>query len=157
MFLDSPFFTGTHPFKIQSRTVYSDKALEADIAPLGDAWSLSQTSRDRDAIYPYLSAVFELVEWWTAKGHSSQYALRALACRGISVPAATDPFAAVIAASVHPKVLDKRLISKWSRALRFTATFKRPKESLSAFIIRRGGINACAEGYSHRLGRHSEK
>lgn len=156
MFLDSPIFTAS-AFKLRPEMVYTDKALHSDITRLGDAWSISQTSRDRDAIYPYLSAVFELIEWWTAEGHASQYALRALARRGISVPAVTEPFAAVIAASVHPKILDKRLISKWSRALRFSATFKRPKDSLSAFIIRRGGINACAQGYSHRLGRHSQK
>lgn len=154
MFLDSPLFAGT-PFKLQAKLVYSDRSLDADIARLSDAWILCQASRDRDAIYTYLTAVFELVEWWTAQGYAARNAIKALNHCSLPKSTVNEPFAAVIAATVHPIVLDKRLVSKWSRALRFTLMVKRQNESASTFIKRRGGINSCAEGYSRRLGRRA--
>ena len=32
-----------------------------------NAWEDSQTRREREAIYTYLTAVFDLVAWWTTK------------------------------------------------------------------------------------------
>jgi len=153
MFLDSPLFTSSAPFKLQSRMVYSDKALVADLARLADAWSELQATRDREAVYSFLLPVFDLVQVWAAEGQSDRNARRALSQRGIRAPTIVEPFVAVITAAVHPLVLDKRQLSKWCRALRYADAVKRPREPLATFIKRRGGINACATGYSRRLGR----
>jgi len=157
MFLDSPLFYGAGRFKLHSKSVYSDKSLDADLDRLGDAWSDLQKNRDRDAIYSYLTPVFEVVAWWNADGQSAQRARRALGRRGIKAPNVIEPFAAVISATTHPTTLDKRLVSKWSRALRYVAAAKRTREPLDEFIKRQGGINACATGYSRRFGRRSSQ
>jgi hypothetical protein len=47
---------------------FSTEALKANLLRLQDEWETVQVSRDRGAIYGYLSAVFELVTWWEAGG-----------------------------------------------------------------------------------------
>ena len=46
---------------------YSREALRQDLARVRLAWEECQASRDRNAIYGYLSAVFDLVMWWAAE------------------------------------------------------------------------------------------
>jgi len=64
-----------------------------------------------------------------------------------------DPFAAVIRCTADPVKTDKRTRSKWSRAMRYAAAYKPVSEPLDEFVMRKGGINACAGRYSRRLGR----
>jgi hypothetical protein len=47
---------------------YSREALRQDLARVGVGWEDAQTSRNRNAIYGYLSAVYALVTWWAAEG-----------------------------------------------------------------------------------------
>jgi hypothetical protein len=47
---------------------YTSEALRQDLQRVRDAWADCQASRDRNAIYGYLSAVYGLVAWWTAEG-----------------------------------------------------------------------------------------
>jgi hypothetical protein len=54
-----------------------------------------------------------------------------------------------------PHVDDKRR-SKWARALRFAAANKPDDESITKFIKRNGGINACASRYAQYV-RHLGK
>jgi hypothetical protein len=49
---------------------YSKKALRQDLLRVRIAWEDCQASRDRNAIYGYLSAVFELVMSWIAEGRA---------------------------------------------------------------------------------------
>ena len=56
----------------------------------------AQASRDRGAIYLYLTAVFELVEWWAKEGKAVKRAHRALHLRGHSSVREPEPFATVI-------------------------------------------------------------
>lgn len=46
----------------------STEGLKASLLRLQNEWEAIQASHDRDAIYRYLGAVFELVEWWTTEG-----------------------------------------------------------------------------------------
>jgi hypothetical protein len=64
-----------------------------------------------------------------------------------------DPFAAVIRCTADPAKADKRTRSKWSRVMRYAAACKPNSEPLDRFIHRKGGINACANRFSRRLGR----
>jgi hypothetical protein len=133
---------------------YVDAALNQDIERLRDLWEKVQASRARDAIYDYLRAAYELVLCWKVEGHSRQRAKRALKINGLAPPRRPEPFAAVIAASVSPKRLDRRQLSKYSLALRYAASRHCHPNDLKRFIQdRHGGINACAAKYGRRLKR----
>lgn len=58
------------------RVGYPDASLNADAARLRALWHGVQADRNRDAIYDYLTAVYELVEWWTAEGRAIDRARR---------------------------------------------------------------------------------
>jgi hypothetical protein len=45
---------------------YTKNALERDLERVHDAWDDSQADRRRDAVYGYLQAVHDLVNWWSA-------------------------------------------------------------------------------------------
>ena len=118
---------------------FSNEALKANLARLEDEWETYQNTRDRDGIYGYLAAVFELVRWWAHERKSIGYANRALSIQHRqSVPKITEPFAAVIFCTADPEKVDYRMRSKWSRVLRYAAEFKDLDEPLRDFIKRRG-------------------
>jgi hypothetical protein len=132
---------------------YSSEALRQDLERVRCAWVDCQASRDRNAIYGYLTAVFGLVAWWTAEGQEIDRARRALRLHPLKVSDREDPFAAIIRCTADPAKADKRTRSKWSRVMRYAAAYKRDSEALDQFIMRKGRINACATRFSRCLGR----
>jgi hypothetical protein len=120
-----------------------------------NAWEDCQASRDRDAIYGYLSAVFGLVMWWAAEGRAVSRARWALQIQGADLPTTDEPFAAIILATADRKKVDKRTRSKWSRVMRYAMEYKPVAEPLAAFVRRKGGINECAGRFTHCLGRRN--
>jgi hypothetical protein len=52
---------------LQDDVPYTSQALRQDLTRLRIAWDECQSSRDRNAIYGYLGAVFDLVMWWAAE------------------------------------------------------------------------------------------
>jgi hypothetical protein len=120
-----------------------------------NAWEACQASRDRNAIYGYLGAVFDLVIWWAAEDRAISRARWALRLQGVNLPNADEPFAAIILCTSDPGKVDKRTRSKWSRVMRYAAEYKTNAEPLAAFVRRKGGINKCAERFSRCLGRRS--
>src|SRR5258708_16832090 len=81
---------------------YTDQALKQDLLRVRNAWDESQARRDRDAIYGYLTAVFELVAWWSAEKRALQCAQKALQLRRIIPSDHEEPFAATIACTPNP-------------------------------------------------------
>jgi hypothetical protein len=143
---------------LTDRVAFTDKALRVNLDRLEREWEDYQSSRDRDGIYRYLGAVFELVSWWRRYDIAEAYARRAMCLRaGRPVDHVPEPFAAIILCTADPAKVDYRTRSKWSRALRYCARFKRRKEALTVFMRRKGGINRCALGFARRLGRAAEK
>ena len=133
-------------------------ALKANLERLEREWEICQSSRDRDAIYGYLTAVFELVTVWAHEGTGVDYARWALWLRGHrSAVVSPEPFAAVIFCTANRQKVDYRTRSKWSRAMRYAAECKDLDEPLAAYIKRKGGINKCAARFARRLGRSAEK
>ncbi len=133
---------------------FSTDALKANLSRIEDEWETYQATRDRDGIYRYLTALFELVSWWKHEQKAVEYARRALSFqRGQPVPKIAEPFAAVIFCTADPEKVDYRMRSKWSRVLRYAAMYKDLDEPLRDFIKRKGGINKCAARYTRRLGR----
>jgi hypothetical protein len=131
---------------------YSSAVLRQDLERVRGAWDDCQATRDRNAIYGYLTAVYALVAWWTAEGREVDRARRALGLQRLAVSDREDPFAAVIRCTADPAKADKRTRSKWSRVMRYAAAYKPDSEPLDAFIKRKGGINACAARFSRCLG-----
>jgi hypothetical protein len=64
---------------------YSSAAPRQDLERLRGVWDDCQASRDRNAIYGYLSAVYDLVAWWTAEGRDLDRARRALRLQRLEV------------------------------------------------------------------------
>jgi hypothetical protein len=132
---------------------YSSEALRHDLQRVRDAWADCQATRDRNAIYGYLTAVYALVTWWAAEGQDVVRGQRAVRLSGLDVFTEEDPFAAVIRCTADPAKADKRTRSKWSRVLRYAAAYKADSEALDQFIRRKGGINTCAARFSQCRGK----
>jgi hypothetical protein len=122
-----------------------------------DAWADCQATRDRNAIYAYLTAVYALVAWWTAEGREIDRARRALRLQRLKVSEREDAFASVIRCTADPAKADRRTRSKWSRVMRYAAVYKPDSDPLDQFIKRKGGINACAARFSRCLGRSAPR
>ena len=138
---------------VQDHVPYTTQALRQDHLRVRNAWDECQASRERDAIYTYLTAVFELVAWWTAENHAVERAHKALRLRNMLPSDHDEPFAAIIRCTADPAKVDKRTRSKWSRALRRAQEQKNPSEPLVRFIKRKGGINSCAAKFAGHLWR----
>jgi hypothetical protein len=140
---------------VQEDVPYTTQALREDLRRVRNAWEDCQASRDRNAIYGYLSAVFDLVMWWAAENRAVRRACRALRLQNLGASHHDEPFAGIILVTSDPAKLDKRTRSKWSRALRYAMEYKPSSEPLDQFVKRKGGINECAERFSERFGRRS--
>jgi hypothetical protein len=132
---------------------YTKEALEKDLERVQEAWDDSQADRRRDAIYGYLKAVYDLVNWWSAESCEVDRALQSLRSRGLLPLPHEDAYAAMIRCTADPQRADKRTRSKWSRVLRYAKMEKDEQESLAEFIKREGGINECNARYGQCLRR----
>jgi hypothetical protein len=132
---------------------YSSEALRHDLQRVRSAWEDAQANRDRNAIYGYLTAVYDLVAWWAAEGREVDRARRALRLQRLEVSDREAPYAAIIRCTADPAKADKRTRSKWSRVMRHAAAYQPYSEPLDRFVKRKGGINACAAWFSRWLGR----
>jgi hypothetical protein len=129
---------------VQDQVPYTTQALRQDLLRARNAWEECQASRERDAIYTYLTAVFDLVAWWAAETQALERAHKALRLHRMCPFDGEEPFAAVIRCTADPAKVDKRTRSKWSRVLRYALAYKSHSEPLDQFIKRKGGINQCA-------------
>jgi hypothetical protein len=132
---------------------YTKEALGRDLARVHDAWDISQSDRRRGAIYGYLKAVYDLVNWWSAERAEVDRARQALRSSGLLPLPREDVYAAMIRCTADPARADKRTRSKWSRVLRYAQMQNDEKETLAAFIKRKGGINECNVRYGRCLRR----
>jgi hypothetical protein len=96
------------PFQPKQAVPYSAAALRQDLQRVRTAWEDAQASRDRSAIYGYLTAVYDLVAWWAAESREMDRARRALRSQRLKVSEREGPFAAVIRCTADPAKADKR-------------------------------------------------
>jgi hypothetical protein len=144
------------PTKTSERSVpFSADAMQENLRRIGNIWTECQATRDRNAIYAYLSAVYGLVEWWTVERQVADRSRRALRSIQLEVFDREGPFAAVIRSTADPAKVDKRTRSKWSRVMRFAAEYKKVSEPFDNFVKRKGGINECAARFTRHLVRHA--
>jgi hypothetical protein len=76
---------------VQEDVPYTNQALRQDLVRLRNAWEDSQASRERDAVYGYLSAVFDLIAWWVAEDRALERAHKALRLQRICPFDGEDP------------------------------------------------------------------
>jgi hypothetical protein len=138
---------------IQDELPYGTQALRQDLLRVRNAWEECQASRKRDAIYTYLTAVFDLVAWWVAEDRALEHAHKALRLQRICPFDGEEPFAAIIRCTADPTKVDKRTRSKWSRMMRYALRYKSHSEPLDQFVKRKGGINKCAGRFVRCLKR----
>jgi hypothetical protein len=124
----------------------SNSAVEDELAHARMACREFQSTRERDAVYQYLTAVFEVVGLWKKQRRAKASSHQALAAT--KHPGAIriqEPFAIVIFCTSDPRTVDARTRNKWARALRYAEEFKPNAQGLAEFIKGQGGINACAD------------
>jgi hypothetical protein len=153
--LPSYFWITSSPPKesAQDDVAYTTAALKQDLLRVRNAWDECQASRDRDAVYGYLSMVFDLVAWWTTDGRALDRTRWALRLQNLDASKCNEPFAGVILCTADPTKVDKRTRSKWSWVLRYALEHKSHAEPLDQFVKRKGGINSCASRFTRCLGR----
>jgi hypothetical protein len=117
------------------------------------AWEDFQSSRRRDAVYEYLGAVFAIVRHYKVRRRTTRLLRHAFEFADLPFDRQADPFTAVIRCTSGGEI-DRKTISKWSRALRFAVTAKKSRALLKQFMKKMGGINACANEYGRHFGSH---
>ena len=109
--------------------------VDDELAMVRSAWISYQSTRERDSIYKYLTAVFEIVSRWKeqkrAKTRSNQVLAATKSTKAIK---SKEPFAVVICCTSDPHRVDARMRSKWSRALRYAERLKPDNQGLVDFI-----------------------
>ena len=113
-----------------------DPIVEDELAKARTAWAEYQSTRKRDAVYGYLSAVFQIVAGWKrlhcAKARSHQ-ALSA--AKKSTVIKSEEPFAVVIFCTSDSRKVDAKTRSKWSRALRYAERHKGTSKNSGSFVF----------------------
>jgi hypothetical protein len=116
------------------------------------AWDTFQETRDRDAVYDYLEAVFAVVIHYKVRRKTKKLLRHAFKFAGLPIDKNADPFTAVIRCTSGDDV-DSKAISKWARALRYFARCKAPGTRVKTSMKRVGAVNACADGYAKQCAR----
>jgi hypothetical protein len=125
--------------------------VEDELAMARSAWIGYQSTRKRDAVFKYLTAVFETVNRWKKQNRAKTKSNQVLAATDSRRAIRTnEPFAVVIWCTSDPHV-DAKTRSKWSRALRYAQRLKPDNQGLADFIKNQGGVNECAAQWSGRL------
>jgi hypothetical protein len=116
-----------------------DPTIEDDLATARSAWTQYQSTRQRDAVYQYLSAVFEIVVRWKKQRRAKASSLQArIVTNQRGAIDADEPFAVVICCTAEAGKLDVKTRSKWSRVLRYAEQFKPDTHDLAEFIKKQG-------------------
>jgi hypothetical protein len=116
------------------------------------AWCDFQANRGRDAVYDYLQAVFAIVLHFKVRRRTKRLLRQAFGFAELPFDQSADPFTAVIRCTCGGAA-DSKMISKWSRALRYATIRKPPEMRLKAFMTQVGGVNECATRYARLMRR----
>ncbi len=116
------------------------------------AWGEFRANRTRDAVYGYLEAVFAIVAHFRVRQRTNRLLRQAFEFANLRSEKRADPFAAIIRCT-SDRDIDCKIVSKWSRALRYVARCKGPDIGLRTFMKEAGGVNACAYRYAKHFRR----
>ena len=127
----------------------SRSTVAADLDDLRFIGEHCLASRQRDGVYLYFNALNNVIANWQQAG---QVEVSLHECLGnLNRPVRLnygEAYAILIYCSC-PDVADKTR-SKWARALRYADEHKQDDETIAAFMMRKGGINACTALYARQ-------
>jgi hypothetical protein len=135
-----------------SKTRKPEIRSQQQLEKIRTAWEDFQGSRVRDAVYGYLTAVFDTVMHYKVRRKTNKLLRYAFKFADLPLNNSSDPFAAVVLCT-SGGAIDNKTISKWTRALRYAARSKEPAVRLRTFMKEAGGVNACANAYARCYGR----
>ena len=118
--------------------------VKARLAKIREAWNRYQSTNNRNAVYTYLTAIYNAVRNWRRIDLVDDYCALALHFHGDHIDMEPEPFAVLIYCTADPEKVDKKARSKWSRALRVAEGCKEEGQSVREFMKGLGGINNCA-------------
>ena len=125
-----------------------DHTVEDDLAEGRAAWKACQSTRKRDGVYPFLTAVFGTVGRWKMERRAKAKSRQALKATGHGATIRNlEPFGVIILCTSDPGIADAKTRSKWSRALRYAERFEPDTQGLVQFIKTNGGLNECASRF----------
>jgi hypothetical protein len=116
---------------------------EDDLRALKKGWNAYQTTKDRRAIYLFLDPLCRVAQRWseTSKLRSVKPSLGGKGALVAKLLKTTCP------------TIDRKIASKWSRAVRYAMVTKPTNCSLMEFMLAEGGINQCAAAWANRARR----
>ncbi len=126
--------------------------IETELAEVRKAWRVYRVTNSREAVYIYLSKVFQVVSRWQRLGCAVKNARAAFRLQRNPPQLKLEPFGIMIFCSADPKIVDGKTRSKWSRVLRYAAQAKPPGQRLVDFVKSRGGLNECASKFARIAG-----
>jgi hypothetical protein len=118
--------------------------LEAELAKVRKAWRTYRSTNSRQAVYIYLSQVYQVVTRWQRLDCAMKNARAAMGLRADAPQMKPEPFAIVIFCTSDPDTVDAKTRSKWARVCRYARKTKPRKGRLIDFIKAQGGLNECA-------------
>ena len=118
--------------------------VETNLAKIREAWNQYQSTNNRNAVYIYLTAIYNVVRKWRRIDLVDDYCALAFHFHRDHIDMEPEPFAILIYCTADPEKVDKKTRSKWSRALRVAEACKRDDHTVREFIKGLGGVNNCA-------------
>ena len=91
--------------------------VETNLAKIREAWNQYQSTNNRNAVYIYLTAIYNVVRKWRRIDLVDDYCALALHFHRDHIDMEPEPFAILIYCTADPEKVDKKARSKWSRAL----------------------------------------
>ncbi len=122
--------------------------IETELAEVRKAWRVYQGTNSRDAVYIYLSKVFQVVSRWQRLGCAMKNARAALRLHPNAPQMKPEPFAIVIFCTSDPGIIDAKTRSKWARVCRYARETKPRQVRLIDFVKSQGGLNECARRFA---------
>ncbi len=123
----------------------ADDPVRAGVIRATRAWKeyVSNREYDRDAIYSYLTTVFEVIQEWRKERKANRYSLQALQRAKFPIRMKADPYARLIYCTSRED--DPKSRSKWAKVMRWVEKYNKRGRSFDKFVKRHGGLNECAE------------
>jgi hypothetical protein len=104
--------------------------------------ALSRTLPSKFWMDRYLRTVYRLYLRWSRRGLAESKTNQIAAVRNIRLNKRIHPIAILLAATCH--IAEKKLLSRWTRALQFAVFREIGPDDLQAFIRANGGLSGCA-------------
>jgi hypothetical protein len=118
--------------------------VKKDVTRVQKAWKQYQSTNSRDAVYIYLTAVYNVVTRWKRQDLAEEYSRLALDLQLDPIDMDPEPFAILIFCTSDRAKVNTKTRSNWSRVLRVVEAGKKRDETLKEFVKWQGGINRCA-------------